>query len=133
MNIEFAGRTWRIDPDEITNRQSDAVWKHTGLSVSKWLDSLKEEAEPARFVPAWEALYWLMLQQNGDTGTAVSDVDFPLYKFAVAFMEAYAAEVADAKEAEPDPTRLPADSAPSVERAARKTSARAAGVATSDG
>lgn len=132
MKIEFEGRTWQLDADDITNRQSEKIFAHTGLSVSKWLNELEREDDPSRFLPAWEGLYWLMLQQNDETGTAISDVEFAVYKFAAAFMEA-AEALAPAKEAEPDPTRPPAGSAPSPVPATRKAGSGRGGGVKPDG
>jgi hypothetical protein len=138
MKIYFQDRAWELDELEITNKQAEKIRAHTGLSMQKWLDSLRE-TEAEAWESSFDALYWLMLQQNeqhGMQGGSIADVDYPVYKFIQAYGVAFAAEhAADEKEAEPDPTQPPADSAPSPAPASpkAKSSGQAAEVVARDG
>lgn len=111
MKIEFQDRTWDLDELGITNKQAEKIRDHTGLSVQRWLASLNDR-DAFAWESSFDALYWLMLQQDGKTDVAIRDVDYPVYRFMEAYIEAMKA-AQPAEEAEPDPTRPPAASAPS--------------------
>ena len=106
MKIEFEGRTWQFDEDEITVKQGIAIHLAYGFTVSAWLEEL------AKLDPrAVQCTLWLMYQQNG-VSKPIADCDGSLVAFMTAYTEARQAEAeADAAaeaEAVPEvPTSLP--------------------------
>jgi hypothetical protein len=120
VKIEFEGRTWEFDSEEITLQQAMTIQLHTGMSIGEWEDSLDlpedEHGNVQNPGPEWlkslQCVYWLMKSQNGEK-TPIADADFVLSKFLQAFGEGAQGEVARlkaekaAEAAAADPTPLP--------------------------
>lgn len=123
MKIDFEGRTWQLDTADISLRQGIEIQAHTGLTLRKWEDALTDDEHP-KFLESYQALYWLMLAQNGETPPLIGDVDFRLIRFFEAVITAMEAEIKAAKAAagdeKPDPTRPAPGSPPSPARSSRK-------------
>lgn len=121
MKIDFEGRTWRYEEDEITIAQAETIeaegpWEwaerteggeplsRSGRSMWDW-----RQAVSANNARAYRVLYWLMRAQNGEP-IPLGQADCAYLKLIVAFREAWLAEVQAAAEAEgePDPTKPPA-------------------------
>lgn len=119
MKIDFEGRTWRFEEDEITVAQAELIeaegpWHWTdgteneprprsGRSLFDWRRAVSENS-----AHAYRVLYWLMRAQDGEPiPLGQADCAFP--KLIVAFRQAWLAEVKAAAEAEgePDPTQPP--------------------------
>lgn len=123
MRIEFEGHAWDFDLNEITLKQGIAIKYAYGWNLNDWFKEL-ENADAA----ALQCLYWLMLQQRGET-IAIADADCPIMALADAFDRAYKAENPEGEEAEgePDPTphgSSPPASEPPPDRPSRARSAR---------
>jgi len=101
VKIEFEGRAWQFEMDEITVRQGESIAAYTGLSLSAWYRSLLDP-DSLSWMKSMQCLYWLIREQNGES-IALESADFAPLKLMAAFNDAAAAEVAS--EAEPDPTR----------------------------
>ena len=82
MRVEFQGKEYTLDIDEIDVAQSRHIYRKTGLSLLKLEEGLAE-VNPDALV----ALYWLMLAQSGET-VDMDKVNFPVVKFANALIEA---------------------------------------------
>lgn len=105
MKLEWEGRTWDLDASDLDMVQTKAVRAHMGgASIKAWLEALTD-LEGLHFEDAFQALYWLMLLQNGEEAPPIAQVNFKVFHFANAFLDAIAAEKkAKAEAAEPDPT-----------------------------
>jgi len=112
MKIDFEGRTWSYDDEDITVDDAEVIEKETGGSVADWAQSRAGVGSKA-----YRILYWLMRSQNGDP-VPLADVNFRLLPFVEAFTNALRAETATAEAAAPDPTvpppTLDGDSPPPV-------------------
>lgn len=105
MKIEFAGRTWQLDVDELGVKQAIAVCEYTGCTLIGWQNTLADPASPG-WLRAMEALYWLMLAQNSqDLGSAPGDADFAVLKFSRAFAEGAEQEEKASGAESADPTK----------------------------
>jgi hypothetical protein len=125
MKLDFEGRTWSVDIDDLSVKQALAITSHSGGTLTAWEKSLAEVESP-NWLPAMECLYWLMLAQNGDTTSArPGDTDFAVLKFSKVFADALAAEAGPEK-AE-DPTKPPARPVPSPAAVASRGKTPAAG------
>lgn len=121
MKIEFEGRTWAYDEDEITISQAELIeaegpwaWmaraegsdpqQRSGRSLFDWRQALSEGSPRA-----YRVLYWLMRAQDGEP-IPLDQADCAYLKLIAAFGQAWAAEMKAAAEAEgePDPTKPPA-------------------------
>lgn len=135
MEIDFEGRTWQLDLDEISLRQGVQVQAHTGLTLRKWEASLLDDDHP-QFLQSYQAVYWVMLGQNGETPPPVGDTDFKVIRFfeaVIAGLEAAMKEAGAAEDAAPDPTRPAPASAPSPAPSSRKRKTAAASGGSPDG
>lgn len=107
MKIEFEGRTWQYDEDEITLEQAMAMRLVHGLTILDWQEGLARLDERAL-----QCSYWLMLNQNGIV-KPVLECEFSPVAFTVAYRDAQAAEraaekaKAEAEKAAADPTPPP--------------------------
>ena len=97
MVIDFDGKSWTLDVDEIDVRQAMVIKVKTGYNLLEWLAALEKGD-----VDAAKALYWLMLAQNG-VSADIDLVNFKIVKFISAVDKASKAERADG---EADPTTL---------------------------
>lgn len=117
MKLDYEGRTWQLDIEDVTTRQGEAIWDETGLSILGWWKSLTD-ADSRVWVKSMRCLYWLMRAQNNDPVTLQEADPVPL-KLLQAFNAGAKAE--QAPDAEPDPTMpgaLP-DAAPAPDTASR--------------
>jgi len=99
MIIHWQDRDWQVEFDDLTMKQAEVIEAETGMTIGAWLDTLSSEEgfdpESTSFLKTLKVIYWLMLDQNGDK-TPIGAVDFSLLKFGTAFVEAMAAEAAQA-------------------------------------
>jgi hypothetical protein len=106
VKIEFEGRTWEFDEDEVTVKQAMVLHLTYKMTLKDWIEGLGQVDQRALHFT-----YWLMLQQNGVV-KPIADCDPKVIAFGVAFAEARQADSAE-PEPEPDPTSpLPADADP---------------------
>lgn len=113
MKLEFEGRTWDFDPDDLDVRQASVLHLTHGMTIRAWSDGFAELD-----YRSYHFAYWLMLQQNGVI-RPIADCNPKVVEFIVAYQEAQAAAAED--EPEPDPTSEP-PSGPQGEPTASKTS-----------
>lgn len=92
MKVDFEGRAWGLDVDEIDVAQAMVIKVKTGFNLLQWQAALEEGD-----VQAAKALYWLMLAQNG-VHKDLDVVNFKVLKFIAAVGKA------SESEAEADPT-----------------------------
>jgi hypothetical protein len=104
MKLEFEGRTWQLELDEVTTRQGEAIQAYTGLSFLGWYESITKADQPG-WLKSMNALYWALREQNPDSeAIPLAEVDVAPLKLLFAFNEAAKAEQ-PAGEVEPDPTK----------------------------
>jgi hypothetical protein len=104
MKLDFEGRTWHLDLEDVTVLQGETITSYTGLTVLGWYNSLGD-ADSQVWLKSMRCLYWLMREQNPDSDPVpVADVNPAPLKLLRAYNEGYAAEHPDAA-AEADPTR----------------------------
>lgn len=95
MNINFEGKDYHLDLDEIDVQQARTIKRQTGLTLLQLQKGLEDVD-----VDSMVALYWLMMVQNGTT-VDMNKVNFPVVKFGEAVINALMEE---AKAAEENPT-----------------------------
>lgn len=93
FNVEWAGKTYSYDPEDITVRQGMVIKTYTGLDLKPWEHALNDGD-----VKSWQALMWLMKQMNGER-TQIQTEDFPIVRFMNTFNQA-SQDAADAQAAE---------------------------------
>lgn len=98
MKIDFEGRTWSYDDDEITVQQAEVIEQETEGSVADWAQSRAGLGSKT-----YRILYWLMCAQNGES-VQLDEVNFRLLPFVTAFTTALRAETAQEAAPEVDPT-----------------------------
>jgi hypothetical protein len=93
MRIEWNGRTWDFDAEEVTMKQAFVIKDSTkddvypaGRSLGAWNRGLND-AEPS----CVRAAYWLMFQQ-AELPCPIGDLEFSVVKFNNALVTAAAAE-----------------------------------------
>jgi hypothetical protein len=127
MKIDYGGRTWEFDLEEMTVPQCEAVEKYVGKGLGEWANQML-----AGSVKAVTALWWVMRSQAGEDPGPISQPgdDFRPVKLINAFGTAAAEQAAAAAAAGPelDPTR-PAGSSP--ESAATTTTPASTGAGQS--
>lgn len=115
MKIEFEGRTWQVDIDDLGVKQALAITAFTGGTLTAWETSLADVESPG-WLAAMQCLYWLMRVQNGETlYPGPGDADFAVLKFSRAVADAIeaeakaeqAAKAADPTKAASPPTKPP--------------------------
>lgn len=112
MKINFEGREWEFDGDDIDVRQAMVLHMTYGMTLSAWSDGMTGVDQRA-----YHFAYWLMLQQNGVI-KPIGECNPKIIAFALAYTEAVTAED-DA--AEPDPTMpLPPPGQPDGETESRE-------------
>lgn len=97
MLLEFSGKTYTLDTEEITISQAMFIKSKTGLGLKSWQDAVGD-ADP----DAVKALYWLMCDQSGER-CVWERIDFLIVKFFSAFADALAE--GDDDGGAPTPTR----------------------------
>ncbi len=103
MKIEFANRTWEVEPNDLSLTQAVVITGRIGGSLADWDAALEDPKSPG-WLAAVQCLYWLMRQQDGDR-VAIGDVDFAVLRFSQAVADAVTREGNAATEAEMDPMR----------------------------
>jgi hypothetical protein len=103
VKIEWQGRVYALDLDDLTLKQGEAIQDYMGMPVTEWEQALQSKG--ADLLKALGVTYWLMMRQNGEDPGALEDVDFPLAKFSRSLSDAFARETAANA---PDPTKPPA-------------------------
>ena len=124
MIIDWEGRKYALDFEEITISQAEALEDYTGRPLGEWLEQLDQGAHTS--VKILRPVCWLMLAQNanGEQPPPIGTLDFKLLRFAEAFD---AAELTEAERrtvdaaGQPDPTRA----APSAETASKPPTPKA--------
>ena len=108
MKIDYAGKLWDFELEEMTVGQCEAVEKYCGKGLGEWANQMS-----AGGVKAIVALWWVMRKQSGESPGPISEPgeDFRPVKLLSAF---HAADVEPEPEpvAEPDPTGRPSASSP---------------------
>ena len=142
MLIRWEGRDWGLDFAGVTNRQAMAIETGLGMSLAEFYELLEGgdgfDAAKPHFLKLMTIAYWLMLDQDG-TRTAITDVEFPVIRFAEALVAAMGADAAAQPAAQangkvtPDPTRRPAASPPSRAPSSRSKKNRAVTAGSPDG
>ena len=111
MKIDFEGRVWQLEMDEVTVKQGEKIQAYTGLTPSGWYKTITGTDEPG-WLKSMQCLYWLLRAQNGEPDVPISELDFAPLKLLAAFGTAAGEDAAAAAKeqetAEADPTR-PAD------------------------
>jgi hypothetical protein len=107
LKIEFEGRSWLLEMDEVGVKQGEKIAKYTGgLTVMGWWKSIIEVEEPG-WLKSMQCLYWLIHEQNREP--VDMDSDFAPLKLLAAFNKACGEEQASteksAAEGEEDPTK----------------------------
>lgn len=98
MKITFEGREWTLDLEAITLKQAIAIHLAYGFTLDGWIAACGN-ADPRAF----QCLYWLMLQQDGQE-KPIKDCDCTIVALGAAFADAQA----DTEEEPPaDPTSSP--------------------------
>ena len=93
MEIVFDDTTYNFDLEAITRTEAAYIYRQCGLTIGELLEGL------AKIHPtAIDALYWLMLKQNGTTRDIHKLPDYPALKFGMALGEAMEAEEATKEE-----------------------------------
>lgn len=96
MKVEFDGKEYNLDVDELDIVEATYIKVKTGLNLLPWQAAL-EECDP----DALKGLYWLMMKQNG-VACDFERVNFKVGAFIAAFQKAQEAE------AQPEtPTKRP--------------------------
>jgi hypothetical protein len=114
--IEYEGKSYPYDFDDITVRQAIMIERHVGMTFSEWSKSVGAGGDLA----ATQAVGWLVLL-GGDLARPIEECDFKLSRLGEAFARAAAAEAEklaaeqEAEAAGPTPPPVP----PSVNGDAR--------------
>jgi hypothetical protein len=97
--IEYEGRQYEFDFDDIGVKAAIKIEKHTGMILRDWGKSLSPEEEGVSApLVSMQALGWLVL--HGGKDIPIEDCDFKLLKLGEAFAKAAEAEAARRKAAE---------------------------------
>ena len=96
MIIDYEGRSYDFDLDDLTVKQAIKIERHIGGPLDDF-----EKGIGIGNLAAYQALGWLILYSGDET--PIADVDFKIAKLSKAFEAAVMAEAAKA-EAAPDPT-----------------------------
>ncbi len=109
MLIEYEGRTYDFDLDDLTVKQALKIEKHIGGPMIEF-----EKGMATGSAACYQVLGWLIF--HGGDQTPIGEVDFKFGKLAKAFEAAAAAEAEAAKAAPLDPTGNGAPAAASPAR-----------------
>lgn len=95
MLVQFEGKEYQFDLEEIDVNQARYIKRHTGMTLLQLEEGLENvDAE------AMAALYWLMLAQNGSV-VDLQKINFKVVAFGKAIS---AAQRAEQEAAEANPT-----------------------------
>lgn len=89
MIIEYEGKRYEFDFDDVTVKQAIKIEKHTGLTLSEW----GKDLEAGSSAVAIQALGWLVLHDGRDI--PIDDCDFKMVKLGEAFAKAAEEEAAE--------------------------------------
>ena|SRR5258708_6654578 len=113
MKIDYDGRAWELDLDDIGLKQAMVIQSHMGMSVTAVL-ALLDHPDSLDWVRVVACVHWVMLAQDGQERPL--DADFPVIRFADAFVTAIQAAAPPDDEpagSDADPTSLaPGTSSP---------------------
>lgn len=98
MIVTYEGRDYEFDLDEITNEQLKVI-QSRGLTLLEFERKLAEGD-----MGALDALWWLMVTQNGEK-VSIASVKYKPVKLARAIAAAQAAEKEAEAARKPDPTQ----------------------------
>ena len=98
MKIEFEGRVYDYDLDDLDVEQAMKIEKHVGGTLLDWEQGLEKVS-----APCFQALGWLVLH-SGDLDVPIDGLNFKVMKLARVWIEAMERERAAAAQDEPDPT-----------------------------
>lgn len=82
MHIDWAGKRYDFDPEEVDVQQGIVIKMSFGWTMKAWQEALNE-VDPQ----AIQAVFWLMRTQNGESCN-LSEQNFPISKFTAAFQKA---------------------------------------------
>jgi hypothetical protein len=101
MNVKFEDEEFEFDIEALSRSEAAYIYRQTELTIGGILTGLTE-LHPL----ALDALYWLMLKQNGKVRDIHKLPDYPALKFGEALIEAMAETMKskEDKEGELDPT-----------------------------
>jgi len=105
--IDYEGRSYLFEFDDIGVKQGIAIEKHTGLPFAEWGAAIAKGGN----MLALQALGWVILN-GGDLTIPIGDVDFKMGKFGAALDKALSAEADAAKAAEETGPRPTAGASP---------------------
>jgi hypothetical protein len=123
VKINFEGRDWRFDEDEIDVKQATVLYLTYHMTIQDWIGGIGHVDQRSLHFT-----YWLMLQQNGVI-TPIAECNPKIIAFGVAYGEARQAveeaEAAAKKAAEaeaaavavptiPSPPGVPVSSGPAI-------------------
>jgi hypothetical protein len=110
--IDFEGRRYEFDLDDVGVRQAEKIEAHVGGPLMDFQMGLATAS-----VKSLQALYWF-ITTSGNVDVPIATMDFHVIKFSRVASDAMAAAEAATEAAEPaaDPT-MPASSVPSPEPA----------------
>lgn len=102
MQIEYEGKSYDFDMEDMDILQANAIQDATGMTIKQWQDELKE-LNPR----ALQAMWWLILVQNGHNPKSdLRTVNVKPLKLGLAFYEAMKRDNPDAfKDEEENPTK----------------------------
>ena len=89
MIIKFGGVDYEYDEHKIDVQTGIAIRDHTGLGLRSWEKAI-DDADPV----ALQALYWVVLRQNGDN-RPIRTLNFSTLEFYEAVCEAARRELAE--------------------------------------
>jgi hypothetical protein len=96
MQITFDDETYEFDLEAMDRSEAAYIYRQTELTIGGLLKGLSD-IHPI----ALDALYWLMLKQNGKVRDIHKLPNYSVIKFAAALIEAFDAEQPDDEEADP--------------------------------
>lgn len=117
MKIEFEGKTWQLELDEVDMLQGETIGAYTGLSIMAWYKSLFD-TDALAWNKSARCLYWLMREQNGEP-LPLETLNFAPVKLfealGVALSDTPAAEAAPENPTRPGAGSAGAEPSPSPE------------------
>jgi hypothetical protein len=104
VKIDYDGRVWDFDLEEMDVAQCEAVEKYVGKGLGEWANQMA-----AGSIKAIIALWWVMRAQAGESPGPVAEPGdgFRPVRLLAAFNAADTAAAEPGPEPEPDPTRPP--------------------------